>query len=652
MTAVLPARSSGLLLLLASLCAAVPGAAAAPGSLRLLTGPAAKVTAVTYSPDGKSLAVASADHLIRIYDVDSRSIQRAWPTDGTTSARTLLWSPDGHQLTAAIEGGPLVAWTAEGAPVWTLKLPVHVSAVSLAPSVGGKVLAAGLTDGSLRLIDARTGKITKTIRASKAPILSVALSADGVFLVAADGTSARIWNAKTGAFLRPTKSGVSNTEFVSVALSPDSRVVGAGTRTGQMHFWTIIDGVEVGHLEAHSGAVRSLAWSASGDRVLTSSADKTARVWNWTNGERLQDLGAHTEGVTCAAFRPDGKQIASGGEDNAVFLWSTDSDKPLQKLVGARGLPTSLGLVPQTTNLVVFTDVGVLESFDLANGVLKWERFGHTPPARAMVVTPDGRYVVTAGGLQVTPPGDDADEGGQPVAVSASRGDLKIWESGGMPLRDLGGHGGAVTAMAVSGDGRVLVTVAESDGHGDVLVWDLANAATRLRVGGEVAPVRAVAFAGNGRVFATGGADGVARLLDPQNGAVVRSIEVGGEIDAVALSQDGSILVTGGQNEAGSAPVQLWDTNTGKLVRTLSGHPGRITSLTFSVDGWYLVSTSSGGRTPLGDARLWLTQTGELAATAVAEPGVGFVSAAFAPDAHTIALGATDLSIRLWSAAK
>jgi WD40 repeat protein len=165
--------------------------------------------------------------------------------------------------------------------------------------------------------------------------------------------------------------------------------------------------------------------------------------------------------------------------------------------------------------------------------------------------------------------------------------------------------------------------------------------------------VYSLAHAANAKLFAAGGSDGVARLLDPDTGAVVRTIDVGASIDALALSPDGNTLATGGPSATGTAPVQLWDTRTGALVRTLAGHPGQITSLQYSADGWYLVSTSAGGSgahgSPSGDARLWLSQTGELVATAVAQPGAGFVSAAFAPDAHTLALGATDQSVRLWT---
>jgi WD40 repeat protein len=631
----------------------IPAAAqAAPGDVRLLTGPVERVTSVAYSPDGKTVAVGSAEKLIRLVDASTKAVKLVVDAGGIPAARTLRWSPEGHQFVAAMESGGISAWTAAGAQAWSVKSPVRGGALSLAYASDGKSIFTGFPDGSIRVLDAHTGRFGRTISSGKAPILALATSHDGEFFATADGNVVRIWSTRTGKFLRLAKSAPEASTFISVTFSPDSRVLAGGTQSGPIRFWDVLEGNELAHIDAHLGAVRMLAYSTAGDRLVSASADRSVRFWDIQTGEKLQELAGHTQAVNDVALHPDGLEIASGGDDADACFWDVETGRMKLKLTGPKGVPTALAYVPASKNLVAFTDVGMLTSFDTTTGLPQWERAAHTPPARAMVMTPDARYLVTAGGYQMRDSDEpaDVDGGPSPGLVSSGRGDLKIWETGGLPLRDLGGHAGIISAMALSGNGRYLATGAEIESRGDILLWDMAAGATILRVGAPIGPVRALAFASGANVFASGSPDGTATVFDPHTGAVKQTIQAGRDVQAVALSTEGDILATGGSSSDGPV-IQLWDSQSGKLLRRLKGHHGAITSLSWSTDGWYLLSTSApDGPTGSGEAKLWLSQTNALAASLTAPPGVGFQSATLAPDVHTIALGGTDKSIRIWNA--
>jgi WD40 repeat protein len=74
-------------------------------------------------------------------------------------------------------------------------------------------------------------------------------------------------------------------------------------------------------LEGHRGPVTGLAFSPDGRRLVSSSDDKTIKVWDCTTGEHLLNLSGHTGPVTGVAFSPDGKLLASGAGDGTVRIW-------------------------------------------------------------------------------------------------------------------------------------------------------------------------------------------------------------------------------------------------------------------------------------------------------------------------------------------
>src|SRR5207245_470641 len=74
-------------------------------------------------------------------------------------------------------------------------------------------------------------------------------------------------------------------------------------------------------LDGHGDALNAVAFSPDGQRLVTASRDRTARVWAVQTGKALFILQGHTEPIRWVAWSPDGKQIASAGQDRKVILW-------------------------------------------------------------------------------------------------------------------------------------------------------------------------------------------------------------------------------------------------------------------------------------------------------------------------------------------
>jgi len=136
-------------------------------------------------------------------------------------------------------------------------------------------------------------------------------------------------------------------------------------------------------------------------------------------------------------------------------------------------------------------------------------------------------------------------------------------------LATLEGHTGVVYAVAVSPDGRWVVSGSADE---TLRIWDPESGACVRTLQGHTGPVYAVAVLPDGRRVVSGGGDEAGktvRIWDPGSGECVRTLQGIYEVTAVAVSPDGRWVVSGGSADK---TVRIWDPGSGECVRTLQGH--------------------------------------------------------------------------------
>jgi len=115
-----------------------------------------------------------------------------------------------------------------------------------------------------------------------------------------------------------------------VAFSPEGDRVLTGSDDKTARLWDARSGKPLGEPLRHEGSVRNVAFSPEGDRVLTGSDDKTARLWDARSGKPLVEPLRHEGGVQAVAFSPpEGDRVLTGSSDNTARLWDARSGKPL-----------------------------------------------------------------------------------------------------------------------------------------------------------------------------------------------------------------------------------------------------------------------------------------------------------------------------------
>ena len=443
-------------------------------------------------------------------------------------------------------------------------------------------------------------------------------------------------------------------EVWSVAYSPDGKRIVTASADNSARIWDAATGVELLALVGHEDWVRSAAFSPDGRRVVTGASDNTARVWDVSNGHELIRLTGHEAAINSAIFSPDGKRLLTASVDSTVRLWDAENGAQIQVMKGSNEEVYTAVFSPDATLIATAGADISARLWDAATGALERTLSGHQGSVTAIDFSPDGKRVVTASQDRTARVWDLASDaaplvlsghesgvqsavfspdGTRVLTASADR-TARVWNARtGNPLAVLQGHEDELRSAMYSPDGLLIVTASADR---TARLWAGLGAPLATFAGHEDA-IAAVAFSPDGMRVVTASMDKSARLWDVRNGIKSRVLK---DVGAAMLSPDGAHVVA---ILPGQAP-RLWDANTGAEV-TLAKQP--------AVAAFLIALSRDGARaatvTLHDTAVVWDARTGETIAELKGHERQ-IRSIAFAPDGTQVVTASLDMTARVWDA--
>lgn len=581
-----------------------------------------------------------------------------------------------RRLTALLGVLVLLAVVACGAAVWQRVAAGDARDVAVSEKVAAQAGVLRPTDPALaaqlglaayrraKTLEARGAVLSTGMPPVSRYIVSgesvgnVVFSHDGALLAAAiDGTTVGLWDRRHHTPLTTLRM-----EWVCcLAFQPGTarRVLLAGAQ-----LWDLTDVRKPTRLGALSDYDRDAAFSPDGRLVITTSTNRTPLLWDVSDPawpRRGAELPGHRGGVV--AINPAGDTLVTAHSDGLLF-WRLDGT----------AAPTPTGGVPEVRFSpveAVFSPDGRTLAVSYANRDTWLVDVGTRTPTKltddtiiaGLAFSPDSRTLATAGNdrmirlwdvsgrydfLTLNHPkrlqGLAFTADGSALAAGGTGGNLHIWHD---PLAAAPEREDAISLVAVSRDHKLLAT------HNGRIVrlWDITDPRHRVPLGETTDRHAAVTGPGEGAISADNhtmavvgyGEDVVLWDIKNPRAPTFKAYLPLHNADAVALSPDGSLMLTG--DNSGNAFV--WDvTGEPRRLSTLDGEFGGVHAADFSPDGRTAVTGDYGGGVRLWDLRDPKNPKEIRNHTDHAE---AVVAARFTPDGRTVISTSYDWTVRVWN---
>jgi WD40 repeat protein len=288
------------------------------------------VNAVAFSPDGHTIAAASSDDQVLLWNAVTGQLLGTLP--GPQPVTSLAWDGN-HTLIAGGADGMIRLWRVPG-PI--LLAGGGVNNVSFSPASG--LLAVAGPD--LQLWNTRTRAMTAAADSTGTFANTVAWAPGGRLLAAGYGAGYLRLYQVSGGRLTPIGAPLTATShglIEYVAFSPSGQLLASAADDGTVRLWSLADPahphqVAILH-DAGDNYVFSTAFSPSGQVLAAASSDNLVRLWNVRDPARPRPIGRTLTGpegyVYSVAFSPDGSTLAAGSTDGTIWLWNlSDPARP------------------------------------------------------------------------------------------------------------------------------------------------------------------------------------------------------------------------------------------------------------------------------------------------------------------------------------
>jgi len=529
---------------------------------------------IRLSDDGKQLAAACKDGVVRLYDPALFTLQSQIET-GQGELNGVTFNAQGTLLASAGDDGTVNVWQLADRTLAAIiqAVPSHAYGAIFLPE--GKSLLTFGRETSPAEWDWKTGQRLRTLQGHTRDVEAAALSPDGQLLVTVSSDElAIVWDAITLSRLQTLHAH--HYRLSSVAFSPDSQWLATGGLDNVVSLWNPRTGEQVGATAGMDG-VQSLSFSADGARLFAGDRAGVLHSFRLNRPSSgfvavtpLQDSPedswhAHEGKVWSIAMLPGTERFASGGGDGKIRAWRRNQHarRAIQALGTDRFIDVALSPDGKTLFAVDEIDARVV-ALDPAVGTRLYELPAMSDKFRSLAVLED-RDLLAAGTVD-----------GKLV--------LWNWTTRNIESRHDLGQQHRIDGLVYSRRAGIVALLYFPD---EVWLFDLATTSIVGKLPAEA--YHAVAFSPDGARLAVDSLNQIA-IFDVATCRRLHQFPAHKtSINSLAWSPNGSLIASASDDRA----VKLW-TPEGGNVATLSGHRHEVLTVAFSGDGQSLVSGDAG----------------------------------------------------------
>ncbi len=268
--------------------------------VRQLQGHTAPVEAIAIGPNGYILVSGSADHTIRLWNLNTGQVLHRF-LGHQASVQTVAISPNGRRFVSGSLDRTILAWNLyrraltdrffshSGSPYSHRCGAVY----TVAYSPDGCIIASGSADHTIKLWNQRNGELLYRLYEHYDPVLC---------LTFAEAQTQPCFPRKT--------------------THPQSSLFASGSSDGMIKLWRFGNLQSLQTFEGHLGGVCCLALSQKHHLLVSGSFDTTLKLWNVQTGELLRTFNGHQDTVRSVSMSLDGQWLASASVDGMVQLWN------------------------------------------------------------------------------------------------------------------------------------------------------------------------------------------------------------------------------------------------------------------------------------------------------------------------------------------
>jgi WD40 repeat protein len=465
----------------------------------------------------------------------------------------------------------------------------------------------GAGDNTVRLWGIESQEELHRYDGHTGPVLSVSFSPDGLRALSGSAdTTMRLWDLEGKSELHCFEGHTDDCR--NVRFFHDGRRAISCSHDHTIRLWDLETRQEIRRFPGHTDNVYAVDVTRDNRRAVSTGKDGTIRVWDVGTGAELFQLQSPSPaGFSSVAISPDGKRALSGGHDGAVRLWDLDRRTELNpgRVLPMRVNASRIAFSQDGRRIVTcINNHGLATVWDVASGrpLRTIKKVGQYVCA---ALSPDGRYAVCGG-----------------------QWGLSVWSvETGEELRQF--EGSAVAwDVAISRDGRTVMGGDHVGSDGSVRMWQFDSGRLMTPIGGHWGAVYAVALSTDSRRAVSGGWDKMFRLWDLESGDLLHQWQLSNHVWSVALSADGRYAAASDDN--GNIALRDLSGNVPKILPLPKKHVGRLRAIAFSADNQTLLSAGYDGR-----ILLWDVGSGTVRVQ-WQFPGA-IVAARFAPDGRHLA---------------